>query len=100
MANLVQVFFDKDTGEFVLASGGTNSGGGGTSLNVGFEHIQELADVTWVVSHNKGSTKLLCQVFDVNLQQVIPGEIHIVDSNTVVITFPEPFNGRAHVLFF
>ena len=102
MANLVPLHIDKDTGKLVAKPITTTGGGGGgppTGAS-GYIHEQPSASTTWTITHNQESTNLICQVYTLSGEMILPNSLTIVNINTVQITFAVPQDGSAHIVFF
>lgn len=101
MANLVPLHIDKETGA-IVATGvpGAGGGGGGGELSPGFLYVRTVASTTWNILHNSASEQLICQVYDITGEFILPNSITIIDGNNVQITFAAPQAGKAHLLFF
>lgn len=54
---------------------------------------------TWEINHNLGYDDVIVQCFDDNRFVLIPDSIQIVDANTVRVTFTNPQQGVARVIF-
>ena len=74
--------------------------GGSSGIVKGFEYIQNVTDTLWTVVHNLNSTRIQTTIYDTNGEVVLPGNIKIIDSNTVLITFVAPMFGKAIILAF
>lgn len=96
MANLVPLHIDKQTGK-IVAKGGA---GGPNFATKGFLYEQILPSDTWIIPHNCDSDQLIAQVYDNTGMFVLPDEIEIVDTNTVIIRFTSPQEGTGHIAFF
>lgn len=57
-------------------------------------HVQDVASTTWTFNHGLNTTFVIPMVYDGNNQMVIPDEITIQSSNTVVATFGRSMAGR------
>ena len=99
MANLVPLHIDKDTGKIVARKSSTGTGTG-TGTASGFLFTQLAPITTWVITHNKDSKKLITQIYDLSGNMILPENVQIVDSNTVIVTFNVPQAGTGHLLFF
>ena len=53
----------------------------------------------WEINHNLGYDDVIVQCFDDNRFVLIPDSIQIVDANTVRVTFTNPQQGVARVIF-
>lgn len=95
MQNLVPVYVDITTGEYVLQ---TEENLAGTTFGV--QHVQSTPATTWTIVHGKHTTRFISQVFDDQMFTIVPDEIRIVDINTVEITFVEPQTGLVNLIMF
>lgn len=66
----------------------------------GYQHVQDLPAQTWIVVHGRGTLRASLTVYDSSYQQIIPEEVHIIDANTVRVSFGSPMAGSALVLMF
>jgi hypothetical protein len=78
----------------------TDSGWGsptdlGGSQELGYVHIQEVASVTWNITHGLGFTPNITVVDTAGT--VVEGSYNYPNSNTVVLTFIGAFSGRAYL---
>jgi len=100
MANLVRLHLDKDTGRIVAGGEVTQTGGAPAVTKNGFLFTQSTASGLWTIDHFAGTTLLLVQVFDTGGNLIIPDNIHIVDINTIEVSFGTPATGTARIVFF
>lgn len=66
----------------------------------GHVHIQQTASATWTIVHGLDTTEIGVDVFvDVNgvLTKILPKNVQITDTKTVVITFSTAKTGEAFV---
>lgn len=66
----------------------------------GYQHIQDMPAQTWIIVHGRGTLRASLTVYDSSYQQIIPEEVHIIDANTVRVSFAAPMAGSALVLMF
>lgn len=64
------------------------------------EHIQTAVLMSWTIVHGQNSRRPTVTIYDANDYQVLPGEVIIVDANTIRVEFSEPEVGRAIILLF
>jgi hypothetical protein len=77
------------------------AGGSGSTGNLrGYEHIQSVESSLWVVVHNLHSFRITSTFYDTNWEVVLAHNIHIIDNNTIHISFLSPMAGRAMILAF
>lgn len=96
MQNLVPVYMDITTGEYVLKTEVENLSG----TTFGVQFVQTTPSTTWTIAHGKYTNKFVPQIFDENMFAIVPDEIRIIDINTVEITFVEPQTGLANLIMF
>lgn len=96
--NLVPLYIDKITGG-IVASKNSNNGNGNANAK-GFEFIQVVPILSWVIPHNSNTKKLICQIYNDTDIQVLPNEIQIVDDNLIIVSFTSPMAGSAKIVFF
>ena len=65
------------------------------SQELGYVHIQEVASVTWNITHGLGFTPNITVVDTAGT--VVEGSYNYPNSNTVVLTFIGAFSGRAYL---
>jgi hypothetical protein len=65
-----------------------------------WEHVQAVAGVLWTITHNKNSLRPSVSIYDTNNDQIYPDEVHIVDANTITVSFNSAQDGRAIILMF
>ena len=65
-----------------------------------YEFIQSTAILTWVVAHNKNSTRPTVTIYDTTNHMVIPNDVAITDANTITVSFHTAQAGRAIILLF
>lgn len=104
MANLVQLYLDKDSGRLV-ARGGPGGGGGppvppGLYRVFGYVFRQPVAVGTWTIAHGGETSDVTIDIFDADGEVILPNQAYVVDENTVEITFTTPQNGQANLLLF
>jgi hypothetical protein len=58
-------------------------------------HDQVQTNTTWTVVHNLNTTNPLIQVYDDDMQLLIPETVSPVDNNTMSVTFGTAISGRA-----
>lgn len=63
-----------------------------------YVHSQPVADATWTIPHNLGSSTVIVQAFDENNRVVIPDEIDTSVKDTAVVSFSMPLAGRAIIM--
>lgn len=100
--NLIPLLLDKVTGKYVASNTGFTGGpgGGDAGSTVGYRHDQYQLDTIWTVSHNKHSAFFVCQVFDIDGNEIVAEKTEVLDLNTIMITFAEPQDGFVNVIFF
>ncbi len=64
-----------------------------------FTHDQVEASDKWSVQHNKDTSYFSYTLFDGEGNQVIPGSVKIVDSNTIEFGFSIPITGHVTLSF-
>lgn len=97
--NLIPILLDKVTGKYVASKTGFTGGGGGSNTT-GYRHNQTVPDTLWTVQHNKQSEYFICQVFDMNGDEIATEKTEVHDINTIMITFADPQDGFVNVVFF
>jgi hypothetical protein len=65
-----------------------------------WEHIQNIAALTWTISHSRNSMRPTVSIYDTDGILIWPDVVQIVDSNTITISFNTAQAGRAVILFF
>lgn len=66
----------------------------------GYQHLQDTPSQTWIIVHGRGTLRVSVTVYDSSYQQIIPEEVHVIDANTVRVSFASPMDGSALVLMF
>lgn len=92
-------------GKAVIFSDGTASDGSGTVIAigegvVGFEFVQTVPSVHWIIPHNRNSVRVQVSIWDTENEIVFSDIAKISDSNTVHIIFSTPQSGRAILMIF
>jgi len=77
-----------------------HGGGGGSGSVFGYEHIQTVADLTWIVQHNRGTFRSQVTIYDTNWEQILPESVKVIDNNTILVSFVSAVAGRAMVVLF
>lgn len=95
--NLVPLHVDKETGR-IVASHRSGIPLAGSSEGYVFEQL--VASDTWLIEHNLNSGFFIHQVFDIDMNLIIPDNFRLVDLNTVELKFGAPQDGYAHIVFF
>jgi len=54
----------------------------------------------WTIAHNRGTTRVAYQAYDINHVQIYPDIFTIDDSNNVTASFSVPQSGTLHLIFF
>ncbi len=98
-SNVTNVFFDKESGEFILRDISLDTG---AFRLVGFIHLQVVESTTWTIEHNLGSENIsgVHVIEGSTNDQVFPDNVEVVDVNTVVISFTEAMSGKATLVLF
>jgi len=73
------------------------SSSGANGIAVDFTTIPQF---NWTVAHNRGTTSVAYQAYDVNNIQIYPDTFTIDDLNNVTASFGEPQAGTLHLIFF
>lgn len=94
--NLVPVYFDKTSGEFVV-KGDDSATAGGT---FGHSHEQIAPSAVWVINHGKNTRKFVPQVFNDQYEAIVPNSVRVIDINTIEIDFAMPQTGFANLIMF
>jgi hypothetical protein len=71
-----------------------------SSSVMGYEHIQVTASMTWTVAHNHNTNRIQWSIYDASNRAIMPDDVLILNTNTVVVTFTEPVAGRAVLVMF
>lgn len=98
-SNLTNVFFDKETGEFILRDISIDTG----AFNlVGVVHLQPVASTLWTIVHNLGSENIsgVHVIEGSTNDQVFPDNVEVIDINTIEISFTEAMSGKATLVLF
>lgn len=77
MKRFYQIYIDQNTGNKVIFDDESGIVSGSIVLN---------GSNIYTIQHNFGTTAIICNVYDINNQYVIPDKIKIVDINTIEIT--------------
>ena len=85
--------------EEALASIDTQLGGLAASIST-YEHVQAAPAAMWTIVHGANSTRPTVTIYDATNYQILPGEVQIVDGNTVRVYFNTPIDGRAILILF
>lgn len=88
--DLILVRYDGSTITAGNVRGPAGEGGSGVS----HEQTFNTASNIWVISHNKGTTNLSVQAWDLNGDE-IEGDVSYIDDNTIEIEFYYPQSGIA-----
>lgn len=64
------------------------------------EHVQASAATTWVIAHNKASTRAVASLYDQDGIEILADEVRVLNASTVQVMFDMPQAGRAVVLLF
>jgi len=75
-------------------------GTGGTGNVSGYEHVQSVDSVQWLVTHNMNSFRCQVTVYDDDWEVIIPDKIKIIENNTLLVMFSSPISGRAMIFAF
>jgi hypothetical protein len=98
MSNLVPLFVDKDTGDVVATTDVSRLIPTGAAF--GFYYHQQFDSDVWVVTHDKETMAVVCQVYSTDLELVLPDSIVIDSANQITITFSTAMSGFAHLILF
>lgn len=93
MSRYTQIFINTETGRWLTQT--ENHANGITSVSA----IQNNPSDVWIIPHNMNSNKFLVQIKS-NNQEIIPDDIEVTDLNTITISFSDPIDGEANILFF
>lgn len=99
MTNLVPLYIDKDTGEYIATKRGV-ANSSAPSAAYGFRFTQPTPITEWVIGHFQENDAMVCQIYDSSGVQVFPDGITIIDINTIKVDFTSPQSGSAHLMFF
>lgn len=97
MANEVQIFLDKDSGQLKAKP---NAGGGGGGNALGYTHDQVVPALVWSVIHGLNTTNILYQIFDSTGESLIPDRFKVIDANSVEVDFSVVQNGKLQIISF
>lgn len=75
-----------------------DTGSSGTVF--GYEHIQSAPSITWIIAHNRNTLRNQVTIYDENLEQILPEQVKITDTNTITVSFASPVAGRAMTILF
>lgn len=64
----------------------------------GIKHSQEVAALTWTITHGKANRNVVVSLFDTDYSEIISDTL-VVSDNDIVITFTEAQAGYANVVF-
>lgn len=70
-----------------------------TPANNTHVHDQSTASTSWTVTHNLNSVSPLVQVYDLDMNMLVPDEVFPIDNDSLTITFGVAQTGRAVVMF-
>lgn len=71
--------------------------GGGSGVD-GVAHAQEVAALTWTITHNKANKNVVVTLLDTDYSEIICDNMTVND-NDIVITFVEAQAGFANIVF-
>lgn len=77
MKRFYQIYIDPNTGNKVIFDDESGVVSGSITLS---------GSNVYTIQHKFGTTAIICSIYDVNNQYVIPDKIKIVDINTIEIT--------------
>ena len=63
-----------------------------------YTHTQGIASETWTINHNLNTRGVIVTVYDSNDRVIIPDQIQVSNSNSVVVSVASNITGRAVVL--
>lgn len=66
----------------------------------GYHHIQHAPTQVWMIVHNRGTVRASVTVYDMSFEQIIPQQVHIIDGNTIRVSFGSAISGSAVVMLF
>jgi hypothetical protein len=62
-----------------------------------FIHTQSTTSTTWTITHNLNISYPIVNIYDSTNKVIIPQEIEVINSNSIVVTFYEPTAGYASI---
>jgi len=77
MKRFYEIYIDPNTGNKVIFDDESGVVGGKITLSGSY---------VYTIRHNFETTAIICSLFDLNYQQVIPNILKIVDINTIELT--------------
>lgn len=90
----------------IIAGSSNNVPPVGLTNSYGYVFVQTVANTTWTIAHNAGTTNVMTQIYD-NYSGlsaagsiILPNEVNIIDINTVQVTFQKPQTGSALLTIF
>jgi hypothetical protein len=99
-------FFELAEGQVVAKLNGalvgldiSTLGSSGQGSSVLHTHVQSVPASVWDVAHSKSNRYFVHSVYKVEGRAIIPGEVIIVDKNTVSIVFDRPIAGHVVLSF-
>lgn len=94
-------------GKAVILADGTASDGSGQVISVsvgaqvqGFEFIQAVPSVLWVIPHNKNTKRIQISIWDAVDELLFSDSVQITDPDTVSVHFNTAVSGRAILMLF
>lgn len=70
----------------------------GNTIADGYQHVQSVASLSWLVNHNFNTDKIIVQVFNSSNEEITPNTIVKTNLNTTTITFGVAQSGKAEVI--
>lgn len=71
-----------------------------TNNVIGYQHVQASASATWTINHMKDSRRIQLTVWGPDDKTLIPDEVAITSSDTIVVKFGTALAGRAILMIF
>lgn len=66
----------------------------------GYTHTQVAPSTLWTISHMGHTVHAQVTIYDSQYEQIIPSKVHIIDINTIQVSFTSPQDGIAIVIMF
>ncbi|MEM2159668.1 MAG: hypothetical protein QXN55_01785 [Candidatus Nitrosotenuis sp.] len=66
----------------------------------GYEHVQNIASTTWVITHNYHTMRVQWSIYDSGFTSIMPDKVQIIDLDTIQVTFGAPQTGYAMLICF
>lgn len=66
----------------------------------GYEHVQVNSQGVWTITHNMNTMRIQTTIYDQNWEQIIPENVKVQNSNTVVVHFGTAMSGRGMIFAF